>query len=100
MWEICLQGHILSIVGDCPAELALKLKAREREKEIQQDMQQYVESWELRLKGMGSKANKIFLQEKIVVLWELDPLTPEVYLVIELQNGGLALSLINKISEY
>jgi hypothetical protein len=49
---------------------------------------------------MGSKANKIFLQEKIVVLWELDPLTPELYLVIELQNGGLALSLINKISEY
>jgi len=47
--------------------LALKLKAKEREKEIQQDMQ-------------NNKQN--ISSRKIVVIWELDPLTPKVYTLL------------------
>jgi hypothetical protein len=49
----------------CPQKLALKLKAKEREKEIQQDLQ-------------NNKQN--ISSRKIVVIWELDPLTPKVYI--------------------
>jgi hypothetical protein len=44
----------------------------------------------------GHQSKQNIYSRKIVVTWEFDPLTPKVYLVMELQNDGLTLSLIIK----
>lgn len=66
-----------------PTKLALKLKAKEREKEIQQDMQNNMLRVETERYGEGGGQSKQNISSrKIVVIWELDPLTPKVYTLL------------------